>query len=71
MVNSLGIDRKVRGIVPHSLRHSLNSHLRAQGVPDFLIRESLGWNSEQVQGNYSHLIAEHLEPIAKAVANLF
>ena len=70
-VDRIGVDRKARGIVPHSLRHSLNSHLRAAGVPDFLIRESLGWNSEQVQADYSHVIAEHLEPVAKAVANLF
>jgi integrase len=70
-VDKIGIDRKTRGIVPHSLRHSLNSHLRAVGVPDFLIRESLGWNSEAIQADYSHTIAEHLEPVAKAVANLF
>ena len=70
-VDKIGIDRKARGIVPHSLRHSLNSHLRAAGVPDFLIRESLGWNSGAVQDSYSHIIAEHLEPVAKAVANLF
>jgi len=66
----LGIDRKARSIVPHSLRHSLNSHLRAAGVPDFLIRESLGWSSEGVQASYSHILAEHLEPFAQAVQEM-
>lgn len=68
---SLGIDYRARNLVPHSTRHTLNSHLRAMKVPDFLIRESLGWNSEGVQESYSHLIAEHLEPIAAAAAELF
>jgi integrase len=70
-VDKIGVDRKARGIVPHSLRHSGNSHARAQGVPAFLLRESYGWNSEQVQDGYSHVIAEHLEPVAAAVAGLF
>lgn len=70
-MESLKIDYRARNLVPHSTRHTLNSHLRAKKVPDFLIRESLGWNSEAVQDNYSHLIAEHLEPIAAAAAELF
>lgn len=48
------IDCKSRNIVPHSLRHSVNTHLQDKGYSKEKIRETLGWSSISVQSIYTH-----------------
>jgi integrase len=71
-VEKLEIDRKGRNLVPHSLRHSLATELRAAGVSDVLLKKSLGWSSDSMLENYSdHLAAEHFRGQAAAIDRLF
>ena len=49
-----GIDTENRGIVPHSLRHSLNTHLQDKGYSREKLRDTLGWSNEDVQAIYTH-----------------
>jgi len=70
-VDKLKIDRRGRNLVPHSLRHSLATELRAAGVSDVLLKKSLGWSSDAMLEHYSdHVDAERLHEQAKAVDRL-
>lgn len=53
-MEAAGIDHKSRNIVPHSLRHSLNTHLQDMGYSRDKIRETLGWSAPAVQDIYTH-----------------
>lgn len=57
-MKTAGITRP--GLTAHSLRHTLNSIWRAAGVPDYIIRASLGWTRESTQDIYSHITPENL-----------
>lgn len=62
---------KERGLTAHSFRHSLNTFLRDQGVPDEKIRATLGWTTAKTQDGYTHWSAEHLREQAKVIDGLF
>jgi integrase len=71
-------DWKVRGITPHSLRHSLNSHLLAVGCDPIKIRAYMGWSDNiavpvltPVQSGYTHWQPEHLRDLIPAIQNIF
>jgi len=53
-MNRAGIKWEDRNIVPHSLRHSLNTHLQDRGYSRDKIRDTLGWSSLDVQMIYTH-----------------
>ena len=53
-MEAAGIDAEGRNIVPHSLRHSVNTHLQDLGYSRDKIREALGWSGEAVQNRYTH-----------------
>jgi len=65
------IKAKERTLTAHSFRHSLNTLLRAQGIPDEQIRAAMGWTTAKVQDIYTHLSAEHLRSQASAVDRIF
>ncbi|NQT58137.1 MAG: site-specific integrase [Bacteroidetes bacterium] len=62
-------------ISPHCLRHSLNSNLLLAGVSPFLIQHYLGWSSDtsitKVQEGYTHVNADHLQPVADMIDLLY
>lgn len=67
-----------RNIKPHSLRHSLNSHLLAAGCDPIKIRAYLGWSDNihqpsltPVQAGYTHWQPESLRDIILAIENIF
>jgi integrase len=65
---ALKIDAKARRIVPHSLRHSLASELRVQGVSDALLRSTFGWQDDVTTDRYAgHQSAEHGREPAKVI----
>jgi integrase len=67
----LKIKHRERNLVPHSLRHSLATELRAAGISDVLLKKSMGWSSDAMLENYSdHLQAEHFRGQAKLVDKL-
>ena len=50
-----GILINERRLKPHSFRHTINSILRAEGVPDAVLRATFGWSSEKVQNGYTQI----------------
>jgi len=64
-------DWRKRALKPHSFRHSLNTLLRDQGVPDEKIRAALGWTNEATQRGYTHFGVEHLRGQAKIIDGIF
>ena len=68
---------KDRWITPHALRHTLNTHLLAAGVPPLLVQSCLGWSSEEqkiltrVQRNYTELRLFNIEEVAKKIDELY
>jgi integrase len=70
-MKKLKIDREGRGLVPHSLRHSLATELRARGVSDLLLKKGLGWSSDSMVEHYSdHMDADHFRGQAAEVDKL-
>lgn len=60
-------------LTPHVLRHSLNTMLRVEGLPDVLVAEYMSWthqDNNSVQEGYTHLYARNLRPVANAVDRL-
>lgn len=51
----------------HQFRHSLQTHLRGQGVPDDLLRGVFGWSDSKVQDNYTHRELYDLAAIENAL----
>ena len=71
-MKKLKVDREDRRLVPHSLRHSLATELRARGVSDLLLKRGLGWSSDAMVDHYSdHMEVEHFRSQAAEVDNLF
>ena len=79
-MNILKIDIKKRNIKPHSLRHSLNTHLLNAGCDPLKIQTFLGWSSNiihfgnnltNVQKGYTHLQPEHLDVLVKTIEGIF
>ena len=71
-LKSLEIDASERSLVPHSLRHSIATELRARGVSDILLKQGLGWSSDAMLEHYSdHFGAEQLQSQARVVDDLF
>lgn len=65
------IDREGRNLKAHSLRHSLQTLLRASGQDSEKLQEYFGWSNEKTQKGYTHINASHLRPEADAIDNLF
>ncbi|MBU0927209.1 MAG: site-specific integrase [Spirochaetes bacterium] len=42
------------GATLHYLRHTLNTYLLGAGVDSTVLRASMGWSGEAIQGNYTH-----------------
>jgi integrase len=75
-----GIDAAGRHITPHSLRHSLNTHLLEAGVDPLRIqlylwgpRAQAGQESgiSKIQRIYTHFQSDMTEPVALAIESLF
>lgn len=60
-----------RNLVPHSLRHSMATLLRTQGIDPAAIRASMGWASEAVQEGYTHWGEDAFADQRTAVEELF
>ncbi len=56
----VGIDVRVRGIKPHSFRHTVATLRRDAGEDPAKIRAALGWTNERTQGGYTHFDADML-----------
>ena len=72
-LQAVGLDL---AITPHSLRHSLNSHLLAAGVDAAKVRAYMGWSDRgavlsPVQAGYTHWTDDALRDVADAVERLF
>ncbi len=71
-------DWKARNITPHSLRHSLNSHLLAAGCDPIKVRAYMGWSDNvpqpvltPVQAGYTHWLPEQLRDLIPSIEELF
>lgn len=61
-------------MTPHTLRHSLNTNLLAEGLSPVLVAEYLSWHHQELidmQMQYTHLVAKNLRPIATAIDRLY
>ena len=65
------IDTASRRLTAHSFRHSLNTTLRDQGVPDEKIRAAMGWSNPGTQATYTHWDIRHLREQADLVDAMF
>lgn len=54
------------GATLHYLRHTLNTYLLGAGVDSTVLRASMGWSGESIQGNYTH--ADKFDYTAQAAA---
>ena len=64
-LEAIGItDREERNITFHSWRHWLNTVLRAEGIPDDMVRRVTGHESEEMTARYTKYVKEELAPIA-------
>ena len=72
-----GIDHDSRNIVPHSLRHTLNTHLISGGLDPLAVQSFLVWSSAlkqrltAVQTGYTHLLVHNLKNVASSVDNMY
>lgn len=67
-MKAIGITEKERNkgnIVFHSLRHSFNTRLRNQGVPDFLIQAYVGHSSPVMTDNYTDVMMASFDDVVK------
>jgi len=61
---------------PHSLRHTLNTILLAEGVSPILVREYLGWGEDshkltKVQRGYTHLSSVDMQGLVDTIDRVF
>lgn len=64
-------DRVERNITFHSWRHWLNSVLRAQAVPDDIVRKVTGHGTAEMTENYTEYKPEDYAPVAAVQAEMF
>lgn len=71
-------NKRGKWITPHSLRHSLNSHLLSAGCDILKVRAYLGWSDNirqpvltPVQQGYTHWLPEHLRDLLPAIEGVF
>jgi integrase len=71
-------DWKDRNITPHSLRHSLNSHLLNSGCDPIKVRAYMGWSDNivqpiltAVQAGYTHWPPDMLRDLLPSIDALF
>jgi integrase len=67
-MNAIGIsepERKKRNIVFHSLRHSFNTIMRNQGIPDFIIQAYMGHSSPVMTDNYTDVVMTSFDDVVK------
>jgi integrase len=71
-------DWSERNVTPHSLRHSLNSHLLAGGADPIKVRAYMGWSDNvfqpiltPVQAGYTRWPPEHLRDLVPAIDKIF
>ena len=70
-MEALEFDAERRNLVPHSLRHSIATQLRAKGISDVLLKSGLGWSSDAMLEHYSdHMDVDALKGQAGAVDEL-
>lgn len=71
-LKAIGVtDREERNVTFHSWRHWLNSILRAEGIPDDMVRRVTGHESEEMTDHYTTYVRDELEPIAQIQARIF
>ena len=59
-LDRMGIDKKARNLVPHSMRHTRVTLWRQAGVPMDAIRAMVGHSDEKTTNDYTHLQADYL-----------
>ena len=71
-------DWSERNVTPHSLRHSLNSHLLAAGADPIKVRAFMGWSDNvfhpvltPVQAGYTRWPPEHLRDLIPQIDKIF
>jgi integrase len=71
-------DWRERNVTPHSLRHSLNSHLLAVGCDPIKVRAYMGWSDSgfqpvltPVQAGYTRWPPEHLRDLLPKIEAIF
>lgn len=69
------VNRRNDVVMPHSLRHSLNTNLLAAGCNALLVEAYLGWTRPQglstMQTNYTGFTQEALREVAQAIAEIY
>ena len=66
VLHRAGIDTGARGLTFHSWRHWFNTMMRAQRVPDSMLREVTGHHSAQMTDRYTSFQLEDFTDIVKA-----
>lgn len=73
-----GIDTQHINLTPHSLRHSLNTHLLNAGCDPLKVQVFFGWSPNirtpiltTVQKGYTHFQAEHLRELVPVIEGIF
>ena len=64
-------ERIERNLTFHSHRHTLNTILRAAGVPDAIIRMMTGHRNQSMTELYTHFRKEDYSEVAKVIEDLF
>lgn len=59
-------ERRERSLVFHSWRHTFISYCRAEGVPDAMIKHTVGHSQQGTTGGYTHFSLVDLGPIRRA-----
>jgi integrase len=63
-------ERRQRNLVPHSLRHTLNTILRSEGVPDAKIQKITGHRTDDMTANYTHFQADDFRDVSTLTGGL-
>jgi len=70
-LEGLGIDWKARNLSFHSFRHSLNSILRSNGIPDALTQRMIGHTTQEMLEHYTQFLPEDFAGVAEIQKRLF
>ncbi len=60
MINRMGIDKKARNLVPHSLRHTRITLWKQAGIPLDALQAMVGHSDEKTTNDYTHLEPDYL-----------